>query len=528
MKRTAVLAASLCLAVAVSGASQVPDVLDRIRPETIRAHMTFLADDLLEGRGTGAHGFELAAKYAAAQFAGAGLQPAGEDGGYYQRVRFRRTRVIPEQSSLAIVQPATSEPLEWDRDFVVLGNMAQSPSATTAPVRFVGYGISAPEHGLDDYASDVRGAIVAFLPGVPPEIPAHRRDYYTSVKRQLAQERGAVATIELSTPDADKVWSWEDRVSAAADGTATWLDAGGAPPADRRVARVLLSSAGTSRLLGATSRTIEEVLAAPKPIGLAAAVLRLATRDEEIAAPHTLAMLPGSDARLRNEYVLYIAHLDGQGRGKTVGGDDIYNSAIDNGLGSAILLTLAQTFAGLAARPKRSLLFLAATGEELGVAGSPYFVENPTVPLDRIVAVINIDGPSLLTDAVRSVLAMGAENSTLGVVADRAARQLGLDVKPSTAPLNFSDHFPFVMKGIPALWIVGEDDAAESKEAREAARRNVHTPKDDMNRTFRWDAAVALARLNFLIGREVANERDRPRWNRFDILGVKFGKRPAR
>ena len=528
MKRRTVLLTCVLLATALPGASQVSSPLDRIRSETIRAHMTFLADDLLEGRGTGSSGFELAAKYVAAQFASAGLQPAGTEGGYYQRVHFRHAKPIAEQSSLAIVQDETPQPLEWGRDFVALGNVVQSPLTITAPILFVGYGIGAPEYEHDDYAVDVRGAIVAFLPGVPPNLPVDRRDYYTSVKRSLAQQHGAVATIELSTPDQDKTWTWEDRVSTAEHGAATWLQTDGTLPADQRVPRVLLSSTGASRLFSAASQRITDVLAAPRPFRLPNAILTLATSDEEIAAPHVLAMLPGSDPELRDEYVVYVAHLDGTGRGEPINGDHIYNSAIDNGLGSAILLTLAQTFGGLAERPKRSLLFFAATGEELGIQGSPYFVEHPTVPLDAVVAVINIDGPSLLTDPVRSVLAMGAENSTLGITVDEAARQLGLDVKRATAPLNYSDHFPFVMKGVPALWIVSADDATESTEAREAVRRSIHKPTDDMNRSFRWDAAVTLARLNFLIGQEVANTLEPPRWNPGDILGEKFGQRPAR
>jgi Zn-dependent M28 family amino/carboxypeptidase len=255
-----------------------------------------------------------------------------------------------------------------------------------------------------------------------------------------------------------------------------------------------------------------------------AAVTIVATQ-EQFASPHVLAIMAGSDPRLRDEHVVYTAHLDGLGQGNPVNGDPIYNGAIDNGLGSAILLTIAQAFARLDDPPKRSLVFIATTGEELGIQGSPYFVEHPTIPPQSIVAVINIDGPSLLTDPVGSVLAMGAENSTLGESTRAAAKQLGLNVNGATAPLNYSDHFPFVMKGIPALWIV-EEGATLPSEARDAARRSIHMPTDDMNRSFRWDAAVTLARLNFLIGHQVANASERPRWNAGDVLGEKFG-RPA-
>ncbi len=489
--------------------------------------MTFLADDLLEGRGVGTRGFELAAKYAASQFAAAGLQPAGVEGTYYQRVRFRRARPVAARSSLILSTGADRRPFEWGRDFVARGNALHARASLTAPIVFVGYGVSAPEYGHDDYAGDVRGAMVAFLPGVPPQVPAEQRDYHTSLKWRLAQQRGAVATIELSTAEQDRSWPWEDRIASAAQGAATWLRQDGTPPGDQALPRILLSTPGTSRLLATASRQITDVLAAPRSFRLPVAAFNVASAHDEMTSPHVLAMLPGGDPALRSEYVVYIAHLDGSGKGEPIDGDDTYNSAIDNGLGSAILLALAQTFGGLAERPKRSLLFVASTGEELGIQGSPYFVEHPTVPLDAMVAVINIDGPALLIDPLRSVLAMGAANSDLGGAVDRAVRQLGLDVKRAAAPLNYSDHYPFVMKGVPALWIVANDESAEPSEAREAVRLRIHKPTDDMNRTFRWDAAVALTRLNFLIGLEVANTIARPRWNPGDILGEKFGKRQS-
>jgi hypothetical protein len=523
MKRAPALAVVLLAATAPASTQPRPTSAP-IRADAIRSHMTFLADDLLEGRGTGTRGFDLAAKYVAAQFEAAGLRPAGTDGGYYQRVRFRRTKPIGEQSSFALVRPDGSEPFVWGRDFVARSNAAHTPFIATAPMVFVGYGVSAPEYGHDDYADDVRGAIVAFLPDVPSTMPMDRRDYYTSVKWDLARQHGAVATIELSTPDTDKRWPWEDRMSWVTHGAATWLKPDGTIPDNTLLPRVLLSSAGTARLLGTVSRSVSDVIAAPRPFRLPNAILNVAARHEEMSSPHVLAILPGSDPQRREEYVVYVAHLDGSGRDEPVNGDDIYNSAIDNGLGSAMLVTLAQAFGGLAERPRRSVIFFAATGEELGIVGSPYFVEHPTVPLDAIVAAVNMDGPSLLTGSVDAVLAMGASNSSLGTVVDSAAQLLRLKVNKAAAPLNYSDHFPFVMKGIPALWIVGNGN--ESTEAHDTARRRIHTPADDMNRPFRWDVAETLAELNFLIGQTIANQPDRPRWNANDILGDKFG-RPA-
>lgn len=527
-KRRALLLATCGVALATSpGASQSRSPLDAVRPDTIRAHMTFLADDLLEGRGTGSRGFELAAKYVAAQFAATGLEPGGVNGTYYQPVRFLRTTPVPQKTSFSLISGAKQQPLEWGLEFVARGNALRSPISIAGPVLFVGYGVSAPEYGHDDYAADVRGAIVAFLPGVPAAVPMERRDYYTSVKWAIARQRGAVATIELSTPLEDQTWAWEDRISWVTHGASSWLEVDGRFPAQQELPRILLSSAGTARLLATADRTIADVISEPRRLALADTVLTIVATHEYFSSPHVLGIVRGRDPTLRDEYVVYTAHLDGMGRGNPVNGDAIYKSAIDNALGSAISLTLAEAFASATEGPRRSVLFLATTGEELGIQGSPYFVEHSTIPIMSIVAAINIDGPSLLTGPVNSVMAMGAQNSTLGDSVRTAAQQLGLGVRGATAPLNYSDHYPFIMKGIPALWIVA-DDGSSPNEARDAARRSIHMPMDDMNRSFRWDAAVTLARLNFLVGHEVANALERPRWNPGDVLGEMFAQPPAK
>jgi hypothetical protein len=483
----------------------------------LQAHMTFLADDRLEGRGTGTPGFELAAQYVAAQFAAAGVKPSG-NGNFFQPVRFRRSRPTAAESSFVIGGGGRSHALQWGTDFVARSG---ATVRMRAPIIFVGYGITDPETGHDDYATDVRGSIVAFLPGAPPGLPASRRDYYTSVKWRLAQQHGAVATVELSTPEEDRSWSWQERTAWVGEWAGAWLESDGQPPADTPLPRILFSSAGTARLLALTSQTLSEVVAAPRAFRIDTAAVTIASRHDDVTAPNVIGVIQGSDPQLRDEYVVYIAHLDGLGRADPVDGDDIYNGAIDNALGSAMLLTIAKRFSRLAPPPKRSILFIATTGEEFGIAGSPYFVEHPTVPLASIVAVINIDGPSHLAEPVAGVLAMGAANSTLGLATGAAAARLGIRVNQSDAPLNFSDHYPFVMKGIPALWIV-QNGAGEPSEAVKASQLRVHTPRDDMQRSFRWETAATLTELNVLIGQMVAMQAERPRWIAGDILGKAF------
>lgn len=519
------IAALLLFTVAGGATAQIIGPGSVFRPETIRAHMTFLSDDSLEGRGTGTRGFEIAARYAASQFDSYGLEPAGVDGTFYQRVRFQQNTPIAEESSLVIGErPGRETTFQWGRDFVALGNTERSRLEVSAPIVFVGYGISAPEYGHHDYAADVRGAIVAFVPGVPEHLPMARRDYYMSQKWRLAQQHGAIATIELSTPEEDKRWTWADRVLSSTEGRGTALEGDGSLRRDEQLPRVLISTDATTRLFGYANLPLSKALAAKLPLRLPMARFTFTTRRQDLSSPHVIATLPGSDPRLRNEYVAFVAHLDGQGRGRDLNGDDIYNSAIDNALGSALLLSLAEAFGRMDQRPTRSILFIASTGEELGIAGMPYFVDHPTVPIESIVAAINIDGPAFLTEPVRAILAMGAANSTLSATVGRASAQLGLKVNEADAPLNYSDHYPFVMKGIPSLWIVLDGGGAAASEASVAVARTIHKPNDDMNRAFNWDTAVTFARLNFLIGQETANQAERPRWNTGDILGEKFGR----
>jgi hypothetical protein len=360
---------------------------------------------------------------------------------------------------------------------------------------------------------------------VPPHLPAARQEYYTSLKWRLARERGAVATIELSTPEEDQAFPWATRLEWVAGGASTWLDSEGTTPAEADLPRLLFSTAGTERLLALAHRTLSS-LRVPRPpaFAVAEAAFSIASRTEDLSSPHVIARLPGADPSLRGEHVLVVAHLDGLGRGEPVNGDDIYNGAIDNALGAGLLLASAQRLSALDRRPRRSVLFLATTGEELGIVGSPYFVAHPTVPLEAIVAAVNIDGPSQLTGPVRTILAMGAQNSTLGAAVERAASGLGLEVKSAAAPLNFSDHYPFVMKGIPALWLVQSEDGPGSEAEKDASTRP-HTPRDDLSRPFRWESAETLLRLHVDLVREIGSEPRRPQWLAGDLLGQRFGTR---
>ncbi len=453
------------------GPPAAPDeqALAAIRPAAIRAHMQFLADDLLEGRRTGSRGYELAAKYVAARFEALGLQPAG-NGGYFQPVPLLEMTKVDEECSAVLVRTGGERvELRLGVDFLS-PHLAEPATSVTAPVVFAGFGVTAPEHGHDDYAGlDVRGRIVAVLAGGPAGFPSDQRafysDGYTLVRNALAH--GAVGILGIFTPEMERVLPWEKMVLGSRLPGYAWVDAAGRPrdlPPELRGAG-FLSRSGAEALFAGAPKSLAQVFeeaATGKVAGFALpveATLRAASRRERIESPNVVALLPGSDPRLRHEVVVLSAHLDHLGVGEAVAGDAIYNGALDNASGVAILLEVAGALARLPTAPRRSVLFLAVTAEEQGLHGSDYFARHPTAPVGatgRIVANVNLD-MVLMLYPLRDVIAFGAEHSSLGSAVEAAARRLGVAVSPDPVPEQAifirSDHYSFVKQGVPSIFV---------------------------------------------------------------------------
>ena len=409
------------------------NVLSQFRPEAIHAHMNFLAGDLLEGRGTGARGYEIAAKYVAAQFEAYGLEPGGADGTYFQQVPFRRATTTPELSSLTLRDGASSRTLEYGKDFTFRADSTHAETKLTAPVIIVGYGVTASEFGIDDYSGiDVKDKIVAIIAGAPATLPDIPRAIYSSLQTKLenAAAHGAVGvwtlrTADGSVPKANPVTVWKDK-----NGTPH-----GVPDRIRTVGTVSREVAAS--LLEKGSFRINELENVVKnrtfkalDTGIVATVAA-ATQYTDFTAPNVAAICRGSDAALKDEYVVFSAHLDHLGIGDPINGDAIYNGALDNASGSAVLLELARVFA--AEKPRRSVLFLAVTGEELGLLGSDYFANYPTVTPQRIVANVNGDGANILFPTHHFV-AFGSDQSTVAKQVEDVAQALNLKVLPDPFP----------------------------------------------------------------------------------------------
>jgi Zn-dependent M28 family amino/carboxypeptidase len=518
--------------------------LEAIRAEAIAAHTRFLADDLLEGRGTGTRGMALAANYAAAHFESLGLEPAGDQGSYFQRISFRKVTLEPEGSALSLLSGGREQRLRFGEDFLMRGHPFETALELTAPLVFAGYGVTAPERNYDDYAGlDARGKIVVLLSGAPEPFPSTVRAHYSSnsVKLENAVAHGAVGVITVWTKKDEQRFPWPRIRRFAGRPSLHWHDAEGqvsdAYPAIRGMA--IVNHGTAERLFAGAPASLDEVLAAAaegkvKGFALPAqARIRMRSRHERVECANVVAVFRGSDQHLREEFVVFSAHLDHEGIGTPLGDDAIYNGALDNASGSAVLFEIARAFAALPQRPRRSVLFLATTAEEEGLLGADYFARHPTVPLDALVANINLDAiPALV--ATKDFVALGAEHSSLGAVAEAAARELGLELSPDSSPeQNFfirSDQYPFVKQGVPALFLIPGNKAAEpGVDAAERFQRYLttiyHTPKDDMTQPLDFQAAATAARINFLIGFRVAEASERPQWNPGDFFGEKFSRR---
>ena len=541
----------VCLAALTGGSLAKADgdaadiAMATIRPEGIRADMRFLADDLLEGRGTGARGYAIAAAFVATRFEGLGLQPAGDQGTYFQSVPLRAMHVDEAHSSFALTHAGSTRSLRLREDVILRSNAGIAESSIEAPVIFVGYGISAPELGYDDYRHvDVKGKIVAFLFGAPNFASSMKAHYSSSLEKQrMAAAHGAAGIIVLDDARLEKIYPFSKRVRDLAIPEYRWLTPEGRPGNyfPELKASAYLSMAETGRLFEGSGHPVEQVYSAAaagklRPFALPIVVkLITQTRWTDVRSPNVVAKLEGSDPALKAEYVVYSAHLDHLGISTPVDGDGIYNGALDNASGTAVMLQMARAFSGMNPRPRRSIVFLAVTAEEAGLLGSDYFATYPTLPRGSIVANVNTDEDEMLWP-LRDIVAYGAEHSTLQGVVERAARRMNLSLSPDPVPEEVvfvrSDQYSFVRQGVPSVMVSpgykSDDPAIEPAkifEHWEATR--YHQPQDDMQQPgLDFDAAAKFAKFAFLSGYLIAEDPQKPSWNSGDFFGTRYGAKP--
>ncbi|HEX6899729.1 MAG TPA: M28 family peptidase [Thermoanaerobaculia bacterium] len=543
-----ILIAICALALAGPAFSQEPTpeverVMEGIRPQAIRAHMRFLADDLLEGRKTATRGHELAAKYVASAFERLGLEPTGTENTYFQPVPMLRMTMEESRTSIVLERKGRKTKLVYGKDYI--GSfLAETESSVSAPLIYVGSGTTAPELKHDDYAGvDARGKIVVITIGAPPAFPPDQKAYYgeRQVLIENARAHGAVGALFLVTPEFLQRVPWELALRASRSMALTWRDEAGRPrdrPAEIR-GMAVLNPEGAAKLFAGAPHSLDEVFkaaAAGQPLAFALpgrATLRMVSRREPLESPNVAAVLRGSDPRLRDEYVVVSAHLDHIGVGDPVEGDATYNGAYDNASGIAVLLEMADALTRLPTPPRRSVLFLAVTAEEVGLQGSDYFARHPTVPSGGIVANVNLD-MFLMLYPLKDVIAFGAEHSSLDATLKRAAGRLGIAVSPDPVPeeviFTRSDQYSFVQQGIPAVFLtVGQQTTDPAIDAPalwgQWMRERYHKPNDDMNQPIDFESGARFAQLNFLLTWMVAQEDQPPSWNPGDFFGETFGEK---
>lgn len=520
--------------------------IKEIKPNHIKADMTYLADDMLRGRAPGTEGFALASKYVETQFISIGLQPGVNGKSYIQPVTFKKGVVEEAKSSLKLINKGSGTVLSYNEDYVLQPNLVNTSSTVSAPLVFVGFSVHAPELGYDDYNKiDVKGKIVVYFEAAPESFPSNERAYFSSgsTKFEEAVKRGAIGVIAMQMPG-DQRRTWESTVNRSKSGMIRWTDEQGKAQNTFEELKVVatFNTANADKLFAQSSKKLEAVVAslkANKPMSFALnmdAEMKVATTTTSVETSNLIGVIPGSDPLLKNEYVVYAAHVDHLGVGVPMKGDSIYNGAHDNASGTSILLEVARTYMCLPAPPKRSIIIAIVTGEESGLLGSDYFASNPTVPKGSIVANFALDMPFFF-HPILDIVPYGAQHSSLSKPLGVTAQYLNIEIGPDPFPEQVifirSDHYSFIKKGIPALFIksgfktVPEDKVDRAVSDLAWRSTNYHKPNDDMNQDFDFEAAATHVKVNFLTGFQVANDPQRPTWNKGDFFGGKFGTKPV-
>src|ERR1700676_1684470 len=517
------------------------EAMNTIRPEAIRADMRFLSDDALEGRGTGTRGYDIAAKFMATKLKSLGLRPAGDKASYFQRLPLRSMKPNDTKTTFVLTRSGKDETLTFRKDYISHGDPVLLETTVEAPVVFVGDGVTAPDQNYDDYQGiDAKGKIVALMAEAPNFESSLKAHYSSSeVKLQNAVAHGAVGVVFLDDPVFEQLYSFKEQVRDLSFPELRWLDKQRRPNdyLPELKGGAFLSLEATKKFFAGSPHSAEEVFAAMKAGKNMSFVMPITAKIhngpgvQDVASRNVVAKLEGSDPTLKNEYVVYSAHLDHLGIGEPVKDDLIYNGALDNASGSAILVEVARAFSGMKTRPRRSILFLSVTGEEAGLLGSDYFAHYPTVKETAVVPNVNKDEDEMLW-ALRDIVAFGAEHSSLDAVVKKAAARLDLSESPDPNPEEVvfirSDQYSFVKQGIPAIFPVAgfKSDDPKIKPAeifKNWEQTRYHQPQDDMDQPgLDFDAAVKYARFVFLCGLLITEDSQRPTWNKGDFFGEHY------
>jgi Zn-dependent M28 family amino/carboxypeptidase len=507
--------------------------LETITPDHIRWHVRYLSHDLLEGRGTGQRGGDIAAEYIATQFAEYGLKPAGDHGTFMQRVPLVGVTTLPETQFSLVPKQGEAMNLKPLDEYVAFDQTQKPQSDVDADIVFVGYGIEAPEYNWDDYkGADVRGKVLLMLVNEPPSddpkfFKGKALTYYGrwTYKYEAAVRRGAVGVMLIhQTQMASYPW---EVVRNSNSGEKSFLKAEG--PALKVASWIHYDVA--SRLASASGMNLEKMMqdAASRdfhPVNLGAKLkAHMVSKVRNFESNNVLAILPGSDRRAADEAVLYTAHYDHFGIRPDMPGDNIFNGAQDNATGCGILLEVARAFGTAAGRPRRSIIFAAVTAEEQGLLGSEYLGKHPPVPTGKISLDLNYDDVKPL-GAPEEVEVSGAERTTFYPAVEAMAKEFRLAIRPDALPqaghFYRSDHFSLARVGVPAFSInegmkyKGHSEAWGIEQEQDYVEKHYHQPSDEYHPEMDFTGDSAMARFGFALGWDAASLPNLIGWQKGD------------
>jgi Zn-dependent M28 family amino/carboxypeptidase len=484
------------------------------------AHVSFLADDRMQGRETGSPQHREAAEYVARHFKDAGLKPGGTDG-YFQPVHFTSRKIVEDKSSLAIVRGSTVVPVVLGDEATFSMRIDPAPQVD-APLVFAGYGLQVPEAKHDDLAGlDVKGKVVLLLTGGPSSIPGPLLAHYQNTRWSYLHKAGAIGVVSIQNPKGQDI-PWDRSKLARFLPSMAIADPALDETAGQQLA-VTVNPASAEKFFEGTGHTFRELLALsnggqvlPRFAMPASIRATVAVARESITSDNVIGILPGTDPVLRNEHIVVSAHLDHVGVG-TMTGDAIYNGAMDNAAGIA---TLIETAAAAATKKglKRSIIFAAVTAEEKGLLGSRYYANRPTVAASAIVANLNTD-MFLPLFPLRSIIAQGLEESDLAEDLRKTARPLGIEVysdpEPERNAFVRSDQYSFIRTGVPSLSLkVGfTKDSPEHEMVKRWRTERYHAPSDDLAQPVDRQSAEDFNKLYVAFVETVANRPTKPAWN---------------
>ncbi len=491
-------------------------LVDGLSLGTIKETVNALAADDMQGRGTGQPGGDKAAAWIADRFAKLGLKPLGINNSYLQPIKFRETQFLPLPTFTI-----GNQSLKFGSDFFVTPPYSGDENVN-AKIYFVGYGTSFPALKRNDLAGlDVRGKVVLLRDGPPPEIP---KDQWKKAQAQVAVLRGliarGVAGIVIVGQDTETLTFAEmadylTRRQIEPDGESEMPDF--LPPF------ISVNEAGTEKLFAGSGITMAEAFAKSKgedftPIDLKdTATITVKLKKDKGVSNNVVGLLEGSDPKLKSEALVYSAHYDAYGLSAD---NRIYHGAADNALGVAEMLAIADVMSKAQTKPRRSIIFIAVTGEEYGGYGTDYWVKNPTWKIKQVAADLNLDGMGTeVYGPVKVLVGYGAEHSSLGTLLNEVAAASGLKVIPDPMPeeksFYRSDHYFFVKKGIPGIMILGAPDGA--KEAwmdrlKKWEKSDYHQPTDIVRPDWDWTGPRTVAAVMLVMGLRAANDEAMPEW----------------